>query len=272
MLVPSPRAVVGRLAPSTLSFSMDCATGLLTMPCALCAYCSVDRVSSADMALGDTVAMTQVLHRPPRLSWSSLVSLLSRYGILSPFALPPFFKSVITRPRVSKLWLMFFRSRSRFASKSNPKPVNPALFAHSDPARSTMCSFPAHSKRDPSVSSCWLVTHMVNTQCDREDCLFIFVSPTWRFTEARRISARTSSGDVTTSSVRPITKTPFPFFFPGPPGSSTSRSPLMQEESLDGLLVSFPERLPRASSSAEVSRDFMFSADSSANKSQSSSL
>mmetsp|Transcript_13272 Transcript_13272/g.49627 ORF Transcript_13272/g.49627 Transcript_13272/m.49627 type:complete len:206 (+) Transcript_13272:2283-2900(+) len=203
MLVPSPRAVVGRLDPSTLSFSMDCATGLLTMPCALCAYCSVDRVSSADMALGDTVAMTQVLHRPPRLSWSSLVSLLSRYGILSPFALPPFFKRVMTRPRVSKLWLMFFRSRSRFASKSNPKPVNPALFAHSDPARSTMCSFPAHSKRDPSVSSCWLVTHMVNTQCDRDEARFMGVSATARLTSPRNKRFNASSSDEARCTLHP---------------------------------------------------------------------
>ena len=211
---PSPRAVAGRPGPkpSTLSLSMDAATGLLTMPCALCAYCSVDSVSSADIADGDTVAITHVLHRPPSDSCNSRVSLESRYGMRSPFALPPFFNSVMTRPSVKRLWLMFLRSRSRAAS-APPSPP-PADLAHSEPARSTMCSFPAHSMCDPSVRTRRLRTLMVNTQCDRELCLFILVSPTFRRSAARAINVRTSSGDSTRSSVRPITNTPRPFFFP----------------------------------------------------------
>ena len=74
----APVAVLGRAAPSTLSLSMELAVGLLTMPCADCAYWSVERVSSTDMTDGETVAMTHVLHRPPRDSWSRRVSLESR--------------------------------------------------------------------------------------------------------------------------------------------------------------------------------------------------
>ena len=202
---------------------MDAATGLLTMPCAPCAYCSVDSVSSADIADGDTVAITHVLHRPPSDSCSSRVSLESRYGMRSPLALPPFFRSVMTRPSVKRLWLMFLRSRSRAWSRSPP----PADLAHSEPARSTMCSFPAHSMCEPSGSARRLRTLMVNTQCDRELCLFILVSPTRRRSEARAISVSTSSGERTGSSVRPITNTPLPFFLPAPTGSSTSRSSLL---------------------------------------------
>ena len=73
------------------------------MPTAACAYCNVDNVSSTDMIDGDTVAMTHVLQLPPKLSCKSRVSLLSRYGMRSPFAFPPAFKSVMTRPSVSKL-------------------------------------------------------------------------------------------------------------------------------------------------------------------------
>ena len=54
----------------------------------------------------------------------------------SPLAFPPFFNSVMTRPSVNRLWLMFLRSRSRDTSRSEPDP--PADLAHSDPARSTM--------------------------------------------------------------------------------------------------------------------------------------
>jgi hypothetical protein len=38
-----------------------------------------------------------------------------------------------------------------------------------------MCSFPAHSMVLPSGMRFLLSTRMVNTQCEREDCLFISV-------------------------------------------------------------------------------------------------
>ena len=109
----------------------------MTMPCALCAYCSVESVSSADIADGETVAITHVLHRPPSDSCNRRVSFESRYGMRSPLAFPPFFNSVMTLPSVNNLWLMFLRSRSLETSRSEPRDP-PADLAHSDPARSTM--------------------------------------------------------------------------------------------------------------------------------------
>ena len=86
-----------------------------------------------------------------------------------------------------------------------------------------MWSLPEHSIVEPSGRRRLDETFMVNTQCEREDCLFILVSPTWRRAAARCMSARTSSGELTGSSVRFMTKTPRPFFLDG---SSTRRSSL----------------------------------------------
>tara|TARA_B100001142_G_scaffold327345_1_gene384769 strand:+ start:1288 stop:1446 length:159 start_codon:yes stop_codon:yes gene_type:complete len=50
-----------------------------------------------------------------------------------------------------------------------------------------MCSFPAHSIVDPSGSFRVLFTRRVNTQCDRDDALFIFVSPMTRCCQGSRV-------------------------------------------------------------------------------------
>ena len=55
------------------------------------------------MVAGDTVAMMEVLVLPPKLSWRSLVSLLSLYGMCGALSA----KQEMTLPRVSKLWLIF---------------------------------------------------------------------------------------------------------------------------------------------------------------------
>ena len=137
----------------------------------------------------------------------------------SPFALPPALSRVMTRPSVRSDWLMFFLSRSRAGSTSAP----PALFAHSLPARSTMCNLPAVSITLPSDKTFLLSTRRVNTQCERDECLFILVSPTALRSLARAMSFRTSSGHSTGVSVRFMTYIPRPFV-DDVPGSSTSRS------------------------------------------------
>ena len=79
-------------------------------------YLSVEKDSSTAITDGESVAMMSVLHRPPSDSCSSLVSLLSRYGMRS---LELFERSVeMTRPSVRSDWLMFLRSRSREAEPS----------------------------------------------------------------------------------------------------------------------------------------------------------
>ena len=92
-------------------------------------------VSSTASTDGDAVAMMTVLHRPPSDSCSRRVNFESRYGMRPPVVLLPSRRAVITRPSVSSDWLMFLRSRSRVS-----EPL-PAVFAHSEPARSTMCNF-----------------------------------------------------------------------------------------------------------------------------------
>ena len=72
----------------------------------------------------------------------------------------------------------------------------PALLAHSEPARSTMCSFPS-SVKVPSGHSTAAATLMVKIQCDRDDCLFILVSPMCRFCWARVIRLKTSADEDT---------------------------------------------------------------------------
>ena len=57
-----------------------------------------------------------------------------------------------------------------------------------------MCSFPAHSIVDPSGSFRVLFTRRVNTQCDRDDALFIFVSPMTRCCQGSRVIIEASSG------------------------------------------------------------------------------
>ena len=98
---------------------------------------------------------------------------------------------LMTRPRVRSDWLMFFRSLSLAKSTLSV----PAVFAHSLPAKSTRCSFPVHSMTAPSAATIFFeCTLRVKRQWERDDCLFILVSPTCRRSCARCISPSTSSG------------------------------------------------------------------------------
>ena len=110
---------------------------------------------------------------------------------------------------------MFLRSRSR-PSAAPP----PAVFAHSDPARSTRLSLPEHSIMPVSDVARVLETVRVKTQCERDECLFIFVSPTRRRSCARWISPSTSLVVVTTCSDRLCTYMPLPFCLPLPTSST----------------------------------------------------
>ena len=100
---------------------------------------------------------------------------------------------------------MFLRSAIRAA----PSLSFPAVFAHSEPARSTRWSFPHASIVPASVPSSLVIarfvaTVSVNTQCERDECLFIFVSPTFRRSCARWISPSTSDGLATACSDSPL--------------------------------------------------------------------
>jgi hypothetical protein len=74
----------------------------------------------------------QVLTLPPKLSYNSLVSLLSRYGTCEDF---PSTKAVITFIKADKLRLIFVASL-------NLKPIVPVFFYFSEPAKSTKFSLP----------------------------------------------------------------------------------------------------------------------------------
>ena len=109
----------------------------------------------------------------------------------------------MTRPRVSRERLILSLSRSLADWSSFPFPRF-ADFAHSDPARSTQCSFPETSSTLPSSIFFLASTRIVKMQCDRDDCLFMFVSPTWRCRCALRIKDNTCSAESTVCSERPL--------------------------------------------------------------------
>ena len=79
----------------------------------------------------------------------------------------------------------------------------PAVFAFSDPAKSTMCNFP----KCCTVSSPFLTivcTLTVKIQWDLLECLFIFVSPIFFDCTALCIKFSTSSDDNTSFSTSPL--------------------------------------------------------------------
>mmetsp|Transcript_7605 Transcript_7605/g.22287 ORF Transcript_7605/g.22287 Transcript_7605/m.22287 type:complete len:219 (+) Transcript_7605:4045-4701(+) len=174
--------------------------------------------SSIAVTEGEIVAIKHVLHLPPRLSCRIRVSFESLYGIrtllllLLLLLLPPAFpwlfslRSLTTRPRVNKDLLMFMRSRSRAACCL---PAFPHDLAHSLPARSTQWSFPATSSIEPSTSWRLASTLSVKMQCDREDSLFMSVSPVWRCRCAICISSSKSEAEVTLVSDKPRQNGPF---------------------------------------------------------------
>ena len=96
---------------------------------------------------------------------------------------------------------MFLRSRSR-ASCAACAPLPPpaalaAVLAHSEPAKSTRCSLPVLSIVIASEVVSRVVTVSVKTQCERDECLFMRVSPTRRRSCARAIRPSTSAAEQT---------------------------------------------------------------------------
>ena len=96
---------------------------------------------------------------------------------------------------------MFLRSRSR-ASCAACAPLPPpaalaAVLAHSEPARSTRWSLPVLSIVIASEVVSRVVTVSVKTQCERDECLFMRVSPTRRRSCARAIRPSTSAAEQT---------------------------------------------------------------------------
>ncbi len=129
-----------------------------------------------------------------------------RYGILAfVFLFKLFsFRVVITLPNVNRLRLIFIRSRSR-ATASGQLLSFPALLAHSLPAKSTRCNFPKNSMSpSPSSNEIFPWTWMVKRQCDRDEALFILVSPIMRECCAFCMRLNTSAALVTCLSVRPL--------------------------------------------------------------------
>ena len=97
---------------------------------------------------------------------------------------------------------MFLRSRSLAGSTLSV----PAVLAHSLPAKSTRCSLPVHSMTEPSAETIFFeCTLRVNKQWEREDCLFILVSPTCRRSCARCMRLNTSAGVFTGACTRRAT-------------------------------------------------------------------
>lgn len=100
--------------------------------------------------------MRFVRELPPKLSWSNLVNLESRYGTW------PFFPSdneLITFPKAVKLVFIFLASYSTF-------PSAPVLEIFSLPARSTKIIFAFLAS--PEYIS-WVVKLMMNAMWDLDD-------------------------------------------------------------------------------------------------------
>mmetsp|Transcript_23940 Transcript_23940/g.69111 ORF Transcript_23940/g.69111 Transcript_23940/m.69111 type:complete len:205 (+) Transcript_23940:455-1069(+) len=180
------------------------------MPEACSAYVRVEIVSSTTLSAGEMVAMITVLQRPPRASCSSRVSFESRYGTR-----PELSRSEeMTRPRVSRLWLIERRSRSSsswpgLACPGSSPAGAPPFFAHSLPARSTRCSFPVFSS-SPTETLRRQRTFIVKMLCERLLRAFTRVSATRRRSCARWTRSRISFVEDTATSERPRQQTPLP--------------------------------------------------------------
>lgn len=171
-----------------------------------------------------------VLQRPPRLSCSSRVSLESRYGTRPCFSR----SAVTTRPSVSRDWLIFCASRMR-ALSCDPVPADLAhsLPARStmcnyatrvlstssqtymrvrgqageervwgtgepDPDISAQrATLPILAISAPSDVRSFAWTVRVNRQCERDEALFILVSPIFRRSAAmcRAVAPRSALSD-----------------------------------------------------------------------------
>jgi hypothetical protein len=173
-------------------------SGLFRMLFARSAYSSVDSVSSMFTRAGLTVAMMLVFVRPPSESWSSRVSLLSRYGTCAAPSTSP----LITRPSVSRLWLIMPASRARLSAA----PERPMF---SEPARSTRFILPTRSRSSPAGDASFVCTVSVKTECERELWSFIFVAAICRRCEPRESAPSASPMLRTPTSSSPWMNTPF---------------------------------------------------------------
>lgn len=116
---------------------------------------------------GETVAIMKVLELPPRLSFKRQVNFESLYGICVLFFSVA--RALITIPKVVKDLLMF----PAYLSLS---PVANVIFCLYEPARSTKWSLGVFKTFLPSISSL-IEREMVKIEWEREDSLFIIVSP-----------------------------------------------------------------------------------------------
>mmetsp|Transcript_11029 Transcript_11029/g.28282 ORF Transcript_11029/g.28282 Transcript_11029/m.28282 type:complete len:492 (+) Transcript_11029:544-2019(+) len=193
------RAISAAMA-FTLS-SARLATTRFLMPREMDAYLSVLSVSSMQESAGLTHATITVLALPPRLSCSTRVNLLARYGTWE-------------RPG-SHSASMQFRSASRprlmLAVSFCCSPWTPDFFNRSLPAKSTRCIL-AVRRSSVSAPSCPVCTRrlretvMVKMACEREECAFMSVAWVARLRAPRCRQASSSAGVCTASSVWPSTQ------------------------------------------------------------------
>mmetsp|Transcript_18588 Transcript_18588/g.53728 ORF Transcript_18588/g.53728 Transcript_18588/m.53728 type:complete len:239 (-) Transcript_18588:559-1275(-) len=199
----------------------EMATGLFWMPAACSAYVSVEIVSSTTARAGEIVAMTTVRQLPPNADCNKRVSFESLYGTRPVFSR----SAAITRRSVSKLWLMFFLSRSCSnvqaiawlalcrdfcvvaGEVANSSAAIAAFLAHSEPARSTKCNLPTVSCSPPAHEHRQM-TFIVKMQCDLLLRALIRVSATRRLSWAAQTRRLMSSKDETGTSDSPTQQTP----------------------------------------------------------------
>ena len=155
-----------------------------------------------------SVTTIAALQLPPSESWSSRVSLLSRYGTRVAFVA----SAATTDESANSDWLIFFASSFRFASDDGPLSTAPDFFDDSIPARSHSVSRPAGA---PSASVTW----NANTPWPRLEREFIAIAATTRCLSPRVIAASTPSRFETGSRLRPSGTQATP-----PPAARTSRS------------------------------------------------
>ena len=167
----------------------------------------MDNVSSRLSRSSLTVAMMQVLARPPNESCNRRVRRDSRYGT----CVLPSTSALITRPNVSKLWLMAPASRARLFSA----PLRPML---SLPAKSTRFSFPIRISSSPRAPVSFTCTVSVNTQWERLEVWLHKVEATCRRSLPCRSRESPCAALVSGTSSRPCSTTP------RPRGSSYMRS------------------------------------------------
>uniref|UniRef100_A0A182J2R4 Uncharacterized protein n=1 Tax=Anopheles atroparvus TaxID=41427 RepID=A0A182J2R4_ANOAO len=153
---------------------------------------SVDFVSDSLKLAGEQQMTMVVRALPPSDSCRMRVSFESRYGMC---VLLPSARAEITLPSADSDLLMFFAS-------SSTVPSAPVFDTFSEPARSTRYSLP-DSFFSFSMFSC--LTLIRKTECERDECSFMFVTAMCRFDLPSSITSNTSSGLETKRSDAPFT-------------------------------------------------------------------